>query len=367
MDDRSFLRTCSVGGIAGLTLAVGLVWCVPATASVTLLLAAGGGGGAGLNGPHPGGSGQITTSGETGLAGFSDGGGFGGTEGGGGGGGFYIGGGNGGGGGGWLSDGQQGNGGCIHGACLGGGGGGSSYPSFAGGAGSPETPLGPGLPDVSPAGGFGGGGAGGPGFGAGGGGGGYSGGGGGSAQYQTSEHVRLSDGGGGGGSYVVSQFTGVNVTPGVNGVPNGDQLPGLDGFVEIGTTTIGYTGSVVDYVIPTQGTYWIEAAGAQGGGGNTIDPANGQGGFGAEVGGYIRLPAGFVLDIAIGGGGESSLGGGGGGGGGTFVWAATAVPAIPELSTWAMILIGFAGLGCAGYRRRRNTIFLEFKDMRQWR
>jgi hypothetical protein len=73
MNDRSFLRTCSVGGIAGLTLAVGLVWCVPATASVTLLLAAGGGGGAGLNGPHPGGSGQITTSGETGLAGFIDG------------------------------------------------------------------------------------------------------------------------------------------------------------------------------------------------------------------------------------------------------------------------------------------------------
>jgi len=32
-----------------------------------------------------------------------------------------------------------------------------------------------------------------------------------------------------------------------------------------------------------------------------------------------------------------------------------ATPAVPEPSTWAMMLIGFAGLGYAGYRRARTT------------
>ncbi len=27
---------------------------------------------------------------------------------------------------------------------------------------------------------------------------------------------------------------------------------------------------------------------------------------------------------------------------------------VPEPSTWAMMLLGFAGLGCAGYRQRRK-------------
>jgi hypothetical protein len=30
-------------------------------------------------------------------------------------------------------------------------------------------------------------------------------------------------------------------------------------------------------------------------------------------------------------------------------------PAIPEVSTWAMMAIGFAGLGFAGYRKARRT------------
>jgi uncharacterized membrane protein len=30
------------------------------------------------------------------------------------------------------------------------------------------------------------------------------------------------------------------------------------------------------------------------------------------------------------------------------------VPVVPETSTWAMILVGFAGLGLAGYRRARE-------------
>jgi hypothetical protein len=30
-------------------------------------------------------------------------------------------------------------------------------------------------------------------------------------------------------------------------------------------------------------------------------------------------------------------------------------PAVPEPSTWAMMLVGFAGLGFAGYRASRKT------------
>jgi len=55
------------------------------------------------------------------------------------------------------------------------------------------------------------------------------------------------------------------------------------------------------------------------------------------------------LEIIVGGPGGS--GGGGGGGGATYVYEVTA----PESSTWVMMLIGFAGLGCAGYRASRKT------------
>jgi PEP-CTERM motif len=44
---------------------------------------------------------------------------------------------------------------------------------------------------------------------------------------------------------------------------------------------------------------------------------------------------------------------GGGGGGGSFVWETGAVP---EPSTWAMILMGFAGLGYAAHRRSKQAI-----------
>jgi hypothetical protein len=36
------------------------------------------------------------------------------------------------------------------------------------------------------------------------------------------------------------------------------------------------------------------------------------------------------------------------------------IPSIPELSTWAMMLAGFAGLGFVGYRAaRRETAAIE--------
>jgi hypothetical protein len=76
-----------------------------------------------------------------------------------------------------------------------------------------------------------------------------------------------------------------------------------------------FTGSVVDFAVPTTDTYQILAFGAQGG-----DSAfGGTGGRGAEIGGDFSLTAGDALQIAVGGAGMSSNDGGGAGGGGTFV------------------------------------------------
>ena len=88
-----------------------------------------------------------------------------------------------------------------------------------------------------------------------------------------------------------------------------------------------YSGSLVDFTIPTTDTYQIIAYGAQGGSGvGCINICNspiipvGPGGRGAEIGGDFLLTAGEVLQIAVGGtGGTPTTLGGGGGGGGSFV------------------------------------------------
>jgi hypothetical protein len=41
-------------------------------------------------------------------------------------------------------------------------------------------------------------------------------------------------------------------------------------------------------------------------------------------------------------------------------FAATPKPAVPEPSTWAMMLVGFAGLGHAGYRRTKRDSVAKF-------
>jgi hypothetical protein len=86
-------------------------------------------------------------------------------------------------------------------------------------------------------------------------------------------------------------------------------------------TTIPVSGAIVDFIVPTDGTYQIIAFGAQGG----INGRNGgspsiAGGLGAEMGGEIFLAAGSQLKIAVGGMGASGSGSyAGGGGGGSFV------------------------------------------------
>jgi PEP-CTERM motif len=278
----------------------------PAHAALTLIAVGGGGGGAGGGGG--GGGGVISESGTSGGAG----GGAGGT------GGLGGAGADAGGGAGWLGDGGSGFGGA----------GGLSAPTFAGGAGFVGFGNG----------GFGGGG--GSGNVGGGGGGGYSGGGGGFG----------GGGGGGGGSYLNPVMRDTIQTPDFNGVAGPSTS---NGYVIVGLTEFNYTGAVVEYTIPTTGFYYVAAVGAQGG------PGFGGGGDGAGVGGSVLLDAGTELDIVVGGAGMNNPINlfNGGGGGGSFVWDPTAVPPqpVPEPSTWAMMLIGFAGLGFAGYRASRKS------------
>jgi len=85
-----------------------------------------------------------------------------------------------------------------------------------------------------------------------------------------------------------------------------------------GTLTFNYTGVLQQYVIPTDGNYFIVSAGAQGGSGQ-----GGSGGAGTEIEGNAFLTAGTVLDIIVGQSGFTGDFGtiwGGGGGGGSFVW-----------------------------------------------
>lgn len=77
--------------------------------------------------------------------------------------------------------------------------------------------------------------------------------------------------------------------------------------------TFFYSGSAVQYTIPTTGLYDLSALG--GSGGNAF---YGPGGSSGSAAGRFNFNAGSVLDIYVGGGGGGGFFGGGGGGG-TFV------------------------------------------------
>jgi hypothetical protein len=76
-----------------------------------------------------------------------------------------------------------------------------------------------------------------------------------------------------------------------------------------------YTGSLVKFTVPFDGTYQIVAFGAQGGN-VSLQGVVGPGGLGAQISGNFSLTAGEVLQIAVGGAGS---GGNAAGGGGSFV------------------------------------------------
>jgi hypothetical protein len=120
--------------------------------------------------------------------------------------------------------------------------------------------------------------------------------------------------------------------------PTGNQIPKNKGDLTLADWTS--TGSVSPF-IPMGAT--LEQA--------TISPPA-SGGQGAFVGTFTSQgdyePAGnyFVEVSGISGGGALKL---------AIDGNVTSV-AVPELSTWAMLFLGFAGLGFAGYRNARQAI-----------
>jgi hypothetical protein len=134
------------------------------------------------------------------------------------------------------------------------------------------------------------------------------------------------------------------------------------------------------------GTDVLAVAGGGGGGGRSFGGAGGPGlagtsGGSGGRGGTYGGPGG-VGGTGGGGGGGGGLAGGGGGYGGNFgggggsylaslfkdqvltagvnrgdgsISITALTPAVPEPSTWAMMLAGFAGLGWLAHTRRRKT------------
>jgi hypothetical protein len=182
-------------------------------------------------------------------------------------------------------------------------------------------------------------------------------------------------GGGGGGSFIFFDGSFVLAAVGGGGGGNGGTPGGPGLATSYGGFGSGSNGGVGG-VNGTGGSGGIYLAGLNGGGGAGVNPgAAGYGGAGAgdsSGSGGAHWKGGF----SGGGGGSGGYGGGGGGGGGSFlsnlvldpvltagvhsgdgritITLSSGTPAVPEPSTWAMALAGFAGLGWLARMRKRK-------------
>lgn len=217
------------------------------------------------------------------------------------------------------------------------------------------------------------------------------GGGGGAFVWSLSTGTLAVAGGGGGASYTGDGLPGVTTTSGSAGLgfPAADLFGGAGG-------TMGNGGSAGTN-IQSLGPNYSAAVGVSGGGGGGLNSSGGYGGQYAGGGGsafIFGLAGGFGgyygASGGFGGGGGGGLGGGGGGGysgggagsgnggggGGSFLVAGatdrvlesgvnngngyasiTLAPtgAVPEPSSWAMLISGFGAIGAMLRRRRLRT------------
>lgn len=116
-----------------------------------------------------------------------------------------------------------------------------------------------------------------------------------------------------------------------------------------GGCPFGYGGGGGGGVLLNNGIYY----GGGGGGGGYSGGAGGDAGSGGAGGGSF-LSSLVTPEIAIDGGNTGLTGGNNRNGWVDISFAASG--AVPEPSTWAMLFLGFAGLGFAGYRRARVAV-----------
>jgi hypothetical protein len=206
---------------------------------------------------------------------------------------------------------------------------------------------------------------------------GYGGGGGGFSGVFAAMGPLVMAGGGGGGSYGSQNGSGgtyLGVGRNGNNPPQGG-AGGVGGNGGGGGVGSGEGGGGGGTGLATNGGNGGGTHGAgQGGDGYTGGSYKAPGGFGGGGGGG-PFGGGGGGGYSGGGGGSSGSGGGGGGGGSFiapaftntfgldganagngFVTIDPVTPAVPEASTWAMMLAGFAGLGYAGWRKARQAV-----------
>lgn len=96
------------------------------------------------------------------------------------------------------------------------------------------------------------------------------------------------------------------------------------------TNTVGSTGDIQTWTVPTTGVYTISATGASGGLGRTTGGTDIRGGYGAKMSASFSLTQGQVIKVVVGQAGTNTASSyaGGGGGGGTYVYTSTNVPLV---------------------------------------